>query len=140
MYICIGSKDSSQTYSTNTGQSFTVQLPRHIHLEGGWYCGLRELRIVRQNVVSGTFLVCSDICQPSIVHGGEASILRVIGLDASQIRGLVKDRFIFDNCYYFRLSRKDIDSISFVIKDIVDFDNTPVGIESVSCVLHFTKA
>jgi hypothetical protein len=115
-----------------------VQLPTHIRLEGDWVCALKELRIDRQHSVGGSFFVCSDICQPSIAHGVETPVLRLIELEVSSKRGLIKDQLIFENSYYFPVSRKDIDTVYFSIKEI-DSDGPKKQLESASCILHFKK-
>lgn len=137
MYIFFSNDDSNNTYANNKPYAFTVSLPSQVHLTGQWSCGLKEITIETPGDLQGTLLVCSDICEPSAVFGKQTSVLRTIELLPSTNRKSVKRHFIFEDPYYFPLSRKDIDTLTVVLKDKHHRETRTV--ESLNCVLHFKK-
>lgn len=74
-YIYLSSRDSIQTFSSNTSSDFSVVLPDRVHLNReDWSCGLVDLTL--PHALEEPAYLCSNICQETITGTGKLPVLR----------------------------------------------------------------
>ena len=104
-------------------------LPTTINLEGEWEVALTSLSAPRVYELSGlSILLCSNLCEPSIVGGGRLAVLRELPK--------IKIYQEFTALQYRRLRQCPFNRIDF---QLLDHRGQLLSSELKSCVLHFRR-
>ena len=126
-YVHLSSRDSMQYFPRNNTSRFTVKLPEILHLNGQWEVALCEIGLPKAKPQPKKLLVCSEICNESIIGEKRLPLLRVVtGKIPASFRTL----------QYIPVRPQDIERITLYIASAtgaqVSFDQGEC-----SCTLHF---
>lgn len=122
MYLFINSEDSLTIYPNNTGDNFTVELPKPIQLESeDWRVAVTEIKSDKGN---GYYIICCDIVEESYIKDKYLPVLRAGGQTS------------FTNPYYLKIRTNYIPRIHF---QVYNKNLKPVGWKSVKLTLHLQK-
>lgn len=142
MYIHLQSNDSTDLYPENNSLSFTVQLPKRLHLQGPWAMALSELYLppVQLEGFNWTstlpILICSPQCTPSVVRGSHAPLLRRLILnDQDQREGI---GLHFNPLYYIPIIQEDLDNIAVYLKTSTG-QKLSFADKTLYCTLHLKR-
>ena len=142
MYIYVQSTDSTEVYPKNNSLSFTVQLPKRLHLGAGWTVALSELYLPPVQVEGFSWtdtvplLVCTPQCASSVVKGSHVPLLRRVVLNDQEQREGV--RLHFNPLYYIPLIQDDLDNISIYLKSTSE-QKLSFGDKTLYCTLHLKQ-
>ena len=127
MRIVLSSTDSIVKYVKNTAYDFHVQLPKPIHLQGHWTVSLTDLQIP---LINKSVLICTDICENSIIGEKELPVLRRVTPDSEYIE--------FGHLNEIPIRIKHFQTIRIYIRDD---NNSPVKLlnHKVTVTLEFKK-
>ena len=126
-YISIGSNDSTETFSSNKQNDFTIQLPRNIALNGHWICGLASSHVKLNRSINKPITLFCDIIDPRPANGDELMVLREIFLKSTV------NFAEYNPVQYISVSTNSL----FNIRIRIDIENAFV--EHSSFVLHFLQ-
>ena len=135
-FIYLSDTDSLDTHPFNRASDFTIDLPQILHLEGEWVCALADVsysNILEYSGLSHIF-ICTDICQQSIVGTTKIPVLRRCAINNL----LEYTDYIFNNLFYIRVSRDQINHIRIYIRD-QSLKPISIQIKSLKCTLHLKK-
>ena len=126
-YVHLSSRDSMQYFPGNNTSRFTVKLPEILHLNGQWEVALCEIGLPKAKPQPKKLLVCSEICNESIIGEKRLPLLRVVtGKVPASFRTL----------QYIPVRPQDIERITLYIASAT---GAPVSFDQgeCSCTLHF---
>ena len=143
LYIYLQSDHCRLDYPENTAASFTVKLPRRLHLHGQWSCGLSDIIMPPVRLLNRAewapalpLNICTTLCEDSIITSMQAPVLRRIVInDREQREGT---RMIFNPAYYIPIVQNDFETITLYIN--ADFQHKVTFDDGIlNCTLHFKK-
>ena len=110
MRLILSSEDSNITHINNKPYSFRVHLSRPFSFNGNWTVTLTDITIDEsENIKNKGLLVCSNICEDSIVGENELPILNRIYTDGTL--------FVINHTYNVPIKVKQFQDIHIYIKD-----------------------
>ena len=105
--LFLSSEDSLEYFPYNNAFEFTVRLPDPLHLEGVWYCTLRDFQC---HVATPTDLyIFSNIIQDSYVRNKKLPILQHVPATSSHV---IQN---YDSSIRHKLILTDINAINIYI-------------------------
>lgn len=125
-YVYGSSAECKDLYPDNKPEDFVIHLPKPIHMEGEWECGLLQFQY---NVsTEKPYYVCCDLVRESFVGDYTLPVLRRVRLKGIQ----------FIKVIYVPLKTRDFNSIRVYMRSWKNKD--PTGLRGRSfCTLHFRR-
>ena len=125
-YIYCTSSDCKELNPDNRAENFVIHLPKPIHLEGEWECGLMQFQYNASS--EKPFYVCCDLVTESYVGDHTLPLFRRVRLKNVQ----------FANVIYIPLKTHDFNSIHVYMRSWKNTEATGVRGRSY-CTLHFRR-
>ncbi len=105
------------------------KLPNTVHLEGEWEVALISLTAEKvYSLSSSNLILCSNLCEPSIVGGGSLAVVR----ELSRIKTYQE----FNVLQYRQVRQTPFNRIDF---ELIDYHRRLLPNQFQSCVLHFRR-
>ena len=134
VFLFLASKDLRTVFPGNNAAGFTVQLLKILDLKGTWVCGLTEIYITKNFLVTPEKLIVSmDLIEESFISDTQWAVLRQIPVKQNENIDI-----IFNDPDYFRVVQNRVHRVHLYLRDD---DLQPVHFSSgeLSCVLHLKR-
>ncbi len=123
------SQHSKEFFPSNGPSDFTIHLPKSIHLEGAWECGLMQFKYTTTaSTTEKPFYVCCDLVSESYSGDFTLPILRRVRLRTTQ----------FSHVIYVPLKTRDFNVVRLYLRTWKNKDS-PVQRGDTHCTLHFRR-
>ena len=137
-YIFLSWDDSKTLHPASLPGDFIVEFSQTLFLEGGWRCGLVDVKYTTSFESAadvGSLYICCDICEEAPIRGTRLPVLRRVQLTGAE-PAVVAERY--DNIYYTKTTRQLVDKIRIFVLDkslnTVTFVNGQLD-----CTLHIKR-
>ena len=108
-FLFLRSSDSVEYFPLNKNSDFQVKLESPLSLDTFWYISLREIRFkLKPKQSTKSLIIYCDLCQPSMINGTSAPVLRRLSRQISQE---------FACNQFFPIGQKYIERVHIYIRD-----------------------
>ena len=135
-FVYFNSKSSINKFPSNISTDFLFSLPNEISLIGHWEISLIEFSYKLPKNTEGAFLICSDLCDVSIVNESFVPVLCQIHMIPKKNTKVHLEKPVRPK--YVPLINNTISTIRMYISSYMS-DISSLIQEPVSCVLHFRR-
>ena len=136
-YLYVSDKDCLDIFNENNPLDFSINLPRHIQLEGRWVCALTKVMLTYpcNEKSEETLFICSDFCTESLVGGEFMPVFDQVWVNP----GLENFKECeFYNPHYIEVTRGSLSRFRICIRtELLKLPSC--NLETIDCVLHFVK-
>lgn len=134
-YMYLKHTDSKHLYPSNRPESFTIQLPQPLDLQGDWNVGLWGLAVKAKGSSKQDLLICCDAVVASYVHGQPLRVLKRITLPPKNIEKQ------FNPIQYFKYDNTvKRDTLQFSISPPTQRVNISLDLQQARYTLHFKRS